>query len=308
MEPVKSSISRPETSGTRPIASLAAAAAASSEPSPRLLSDHHDDIGPASPSSEPTPAPDPVAVLRQEAQEKFGQLGQTIAEAFPTAVLNAVSGATFGGAVNPGGFKAYLDSLLVAAGNPSDPVETMLVQQLIWAHHQVGNLAGKAAHPATLQEVEVYNQALARIMAEFRRSSLALREYRSGPSPKQITVVKQQNVAAGNQNVALVDGKLDKPVEKDRNIELRTKQALLNYVEFPDNPFATTDRRTPEPVEAQRPHTGRPRKAPAGSPGPPPLEVFDGPDDADGQSDVSGQWQGPPKGSHVRARGSGGDR
>jgi hypothetical protein len=205
--------------------------------------------------SSPEPVPDRTQRIRQEAQAKYGQLGQTIAEAFPASVLNNVAGKVFKGAVNPGGFKAFLDSVLAAAGGPSDPVEIMMVQQLTWAHHHAGNLVSSAAQATTLQEVEVYNQALARIMGEFRRCSLALREYRSGASPKQITVVKQQNVAAGNQNVAMIDGKTD---SNDHDTELGSKHAKLNHVEFADSPFATPDSRTPQPVEAKRYNLGRP--------------------------------------------------
>jgi hypothetical protein len=204
---------------------------------------------PPATSLEVTSVPDSVRILRQQAQEKFGELAHNIVEAFPATVLTAVSGAMFGGAANAGGFKAHLDNILAASGNPTDPNEIMMAQQLVWSHHHVGNLVSKAALATTLQEVEVYNQALARVMAEFRRSSLALREYRSGPSPKQITVVKQQNVAAGNQNVAMVDGQ---PAENPSDIELDTTHARLNHVEFTDSPFATADRRTLEPVEAKR--------------------------------------------------------
>ncbi len=67
--------------------------------------------------------------------------------------------------------------------------------------------------------------------------------------PKQVTVVKQQNVAAGNQQVAMVDGRAE--VSADSDSELGTKQRCLTHVEFED-PFASADRRPPEPVEAPR--------------------------------------------------------
>jgi hypothetical protein len=208
--------------------------------------------------SSPEPISARTQLIRQEAQDKFGQMGQTIAEAFPAAVLNNVAGKAFKGAVNPVAFKAFLDSVLTAAGNPSDPIEIMLVQQLTWAHHHVGNLVSKAASATALQEVEVYNQALTRIMGESRRCSLALREYRSGASPKQITVVKQQNVAAGNQNVAMVDGTSDPNAENYHDSKLGSNHARLNHVESANSPFGTTDCRTPEPVEAKRHYGARP--------------------------------------------------
>jgi hypothetical protein len=94
--------------------------------SPDFLSVHCDHTGPASPPSGPSPAPDRVSILRQHAQEKFGQLAHTIAEAFPAAVLNAVSGGMFGGAANAGAFKAHLDNILAASGfTASDPANKL---------------------------------------------------------------------------------------------------------------------------------------------------------------------------------------
>lgn len=292
MRSVTSTTSSPHTSGTRPAASRATTAAAPSELSPDLLSDHRDHTGPASPPSEPAPVPDQVSILRQQAQEKFGELANTIAEAFPAAVLTAVSGAMFRGAVNAGGFKAHLDNVLAASGKPTDPNEIMLAQQLLWAHHHVGNLISKAAQATTLQEVEVYNQALARIMAEFRRSTLALRDYRSGPSPKQITLVKQQNVATGNQNVAMVDGatSTEAAAEKDRDGKLANKQPRLNHVEFSSGfpALPATDCGALEPVEVQRPDPRRARKAPASGRAQSPLEIFNGAENTNGEGQIRG--------------------
>ena len=215
------------------------------------------------------PSPNDVSALRQQAQEKFGPLGQTIAEAFPALILSTVSGATFGRAIDPCAFKAFFDSVLVAAGNPSDPVEAMLIQQLVWAHHQIGNLAGKAAHPATLQEVAIYNQALARILAEFRRSTLALRDYRSGPSAKQVTIVKQQNVA-------LVDSatRAETARKKDHDTELRSNPDRLSQAEpIPDRP---TDCGSPEPDEVPRPDHCRSPEAARNGHGEPALAALNG--------------------------------
>ena len=44
--------------------------------------------------------------------------------------------------------------------------------------------------------IEVLNAAATKLTAEIRRLCLAVREYRAPITPKNVTVVRQQNVAA----------------------------------------------------------------------------------------------------------------
>jgi hypothetical protein len=78
------------------------------------------------------------------------------------------------------GCQVYLDELTREAASGTDPIAKMLVQQLIWAYHAIGVLHVKAGTSKRAAEVTAYHAALARLMAEFRRSSLALRSYREG--------------------------------------------------------------------------------------------------------------------------------
>ena len=65
--------------------------------------------------------------------------------------------------------------MLEAAGQPTDPLEIMLIEQLLMAHHRLGMLHTKAATAATVEAGSLYNSAAVRLMAEFRKTSLALR-------------------------------------------------------------------------------------------------------------------------------------
>ena len=135
----------------------------------------------------------------------------------------------------------------------------MLIEQLVTAHSRIGDLQAEAACAATPESATAYTMAAAKLMAEFRRSSLGLREYRSPVSPKRLTVV------TGNEQVAVFEGEASSQpaAEKTSDSELGTTQRRLNHVDLA-SPFPTTDRSTPEPVEAKRLNPRRPAAAETG--------------------------------------------
>ena len=67
-----------------------------------------------------------------------------------------------------------------------------------------------------MHEATAYLGATARLTTEFRRSALALKTYRAPAPAAHLTVVRQQNVAVGDQQVALVEGgnKEQRPVPR----------------------------------------------------------------------------------------------
>ncbi len=140
---------------------------------------------------------DPALIekFRQHAQKQFGQLATQFAELFPGIILAGVLEPVFRDTFHAGAYKIYMDNLLCALGNPIDADEIMLAQQVIWGHHLVGNLVVKAAQAKTLQDVEIYNKALAQAMAECRRSILALRALRTTLTVKTLPHVEQPIVA-----------------------------------------------------------------------------------------------------------------
>lgn len=104
------------------------------------------------------------------------------------------------------GAKVYLNSFVRDAGEPTDPIELILLQQLLMAHHRVAQLHAKAEGATSPEAVKILNAAASRLLSELRRLSLAIRQYRSPVSPRQFSVVHQQNVvAAGKQQVTYVD-------------------------------------------------------------------------------------------------------
>lgn len=206
--------------------------------------------------------PNTRAERQTRTPEQCQHEARIIGEMGAAAVLMSLAGKNFGSTVGGGGFKTYWDNLLAASGNPKDPIEVMLLEQLAWCHQRLGALHCQAAEARTVEVAVAYDAAAARLMAEYRKSALALRVYRSPLIPRQVTVVKQQNLAAGDQQIALVDGGTHNEAlpEKTSNIELGSNQGLLHHVER-TNTFATADRGAPEFVEAKRLNGRRPPAA-----------------------------------------------
>ena len=122
--------------------------------------------------------------------------------AFPAAMSAAVPVAK---SIGTAAHKAYQDWFVRMAGNPSDPVEIVLLQQITLAHHRVALLHAQAEQTKSYEATKIYSTAATRLTGEVRRLALALKQYREPSGKKQFVVVRQQNVSAGGQQVAYVD-------------------------------------------------------------------------------------------------------
>ena len=138
---------------------------------------------------------------------EFQRDAAIVSELSAAGVLSVVIGKNLKSSVHPAGFKLYRDQLLKASGDPSDPLEAMMLEQIMIAHHRVLCLHAEAAQAETPELIEVLNSAASRLTAEFRRLCLAVREYRARADPRSVTLVKTQNVAGGDQKIALVDNR-----------------------------------------------------------------------------------------------------
>ena len=124
-----------------------------------------------------------------------------------------------------------MDDVLKAAGAPSDPMEKMLIEQITLAHHRILTLHADAAQAEAPELIEVLNTAASKLTAEFRRLCLSLKEYRAPVSAKNVTVV-QQNVAGGDQRIALVDQRQSNatPEKIESNPELLNQKAITHEI------------------------------------------------------------------------------
>ena len=104
------------------------------------------------------------------------------------------------------GAKLYLEAVLAEAGRPADPVERILLEQMVMAHHRLSLLNTMTLSAKSPQMVTAINTAATRLLGEIRRLALAIRQYRLPPGQRSFSIVHQQNVVAkGEQTVQYVD-------------------------------------------------------------------------------------------------------
>jgi hypothetical protein len=127
--------------------------------------------GPAAEAAPAAAAP-PEAAGRRPAEEQAVIARRAI---LPAALASAFGMDRF---IESVGFRRYLDDVLKDAGNPTDPVEIMLLEQLTVSHLRAAQLQGHAGQAVGLEAIAVYNAAAARLTAEFRKTVLTLKEYR----------------------------------------------------------------------------------------------------------------------------------
>ncbi|MBM4072097.1 MAG: hypothetical protein FJ271_24700 [Planctomycetes bacterium] len=145
-------------------------------------------------------------------------------------------------------FKLYLDDIMKSAGNPTDPIERMLIEQLVLAHHNIGRLHVAAATARNAEEANVYNAATARLTAEFRRSALALRTYRM-PLAEKPRSRPSHNGAGISVNGSRSAEKQGKAARTVCSTELTSNNRLNGYFHERAEPQAPGGRKS-EPVEA----------------------------------------------------------
>lgn len=162
-------------------------------------------------------------------------------------------------------FEVYREKLFEASGCPTDPIECMLIEQIALAHHQIGLLYREVALAGDNNAIDTLHRAAARLLGEFRRSVLALKQYREPARDPHVTVVRQQNVAQ-SQQVAYVErgaGSEDihqptphtAPQKKTRQDEQGSNSHVAIEQRPPEVPFTqpqTRRRWNVEPATAKR--------------------------------------------------------
>jgi hypothetical protein len=75
--------------------------------------------------------------------------------------------------------RAYLDKILQECGNPSDPVEVMVLKHLVLANFRAAQLQGDAANTKSLEGQRMLNCAGVKFLSEFRSLVQTLVNYRA---------------------------------------------------------------------------------------------------------------------------------
>ena len=140
-----------------------------------------------------TPQPPIVHDLQKGIQIlRYGIAAISQFESMGSSSLNTVSAASH--------IRAF-EQIRADAGVVNNPMEQILVDGAMLAHVQAARLMSKAEGQPP-EVAEVYHNASAKYLGETRKLALALKEFRSPVVAKQVTVVQQQNVAHGDQQVA----------------------------------------------------------------------------------------------------------
>jgi hypothetical protein len=80
--------------------------------------------------------------------------------------------------IGASGCRVFLDEMIQESGNPSDPVEIMLLEQLAMCHQYSIQMQALSKKAEGAEAIELYLSGAARLSGEFRKTALALKEYR----------------------------------------------------------------------------------------------------------------------------------
>ena len=166
-------------------------------------------------NDKPQPPPIPAGLTAEEKQEFLKNHGYAynLKHKLAASYVYAAAATVAGSHLPAESCVVYLNQILDEAGQPKDPVERMLLEQIVMAHHHVGRLHVRATMAESPDHIKAYNAAAANLLRELCQAVVALKKYREPAASKKFTVVKQQNVAK-RQQVAFVD--------KESSAELET--------------------------------------------------------------------------------------
>ncbi len=127
---------------------------------------------PGKPATKPQP-PQPTI------EEIIAQQAANLKDVTGAAQLYIAVTASIAPHITTEAFKLYRQKLMEQAGSPTDPIEIMLIEQIALAHFHIGRLHLKSCSTAQAQLAVAFADAATRLTAEFRRSALALEDYRA---------------------------------------------------------------------------------------------------------------------------------
>ncbi len=133
------------------------------------------------PPAAPVPPPGGLDAARHAAAQRSASHAEALKEGVFPAIMAAALG--LGPAFDAAAYKAYLAGVLRGLGDPEDPVERMLAEQLCLAHFRAAQLHAGAGNASGLEATKLLNAAAARMLGEFRRTALCLKAYRTAGVP-----------------------------------------------------------------------------------------------------------------------------
>lgn len=128
-------------------------------------------------SGQPPPGLDQAKHARAQRAAKGAELLRE--GIFPALMASAVG---FDNFVETSAFKVYLERFLNDLGNPKNPIERLLAEQMALLHFRVAQLHVDAAQAKSCEAIKMLNSATARLLGEFRRGALTLQALRTPPT------------------------------------------------------------------------------------------------------------------------------
>lgn len=213
------------------------------------------------PTSEPSPAgrrPAPQSALSIEPEDvppTRQQQRHILRDAAAAIALHRVHGIPD---IEPGVAGEVMGQILAEARKTQDPIEAMLVEQLVLIHYRLARLHREAADARTIEQIKVYNAVATRLTAEFRRLALAVRAYRQPPAARSFTVVKLRNErtgAAGEQQTYA-----DESPAQEHEASFSSRRARLTNIDGDES-----NEHSPQPPARGRRSNQRPFATPVGT-------------------------------------------
>ena len=125
-------------------------------------------------------AGEPGASTSQPTPEMIVEAGaDNLRDATAAGQIYAALLSTFPSRIPAESFRVYRDRLIRDSGNPTDPIEIMALEQIAIAHFHIGRLFVKACSMENHKLATAYTDAATRLFAEFRRTILALEDFRA---------------------------------------------------------------------------------------------------------------------------------
>ena len=99
-------------------------------------------------------------------------------------------------------YKVMLDEMVRDLGDPTDPLQRMLAEQLVIAHHVCGRLQARAAMHENCNNMDIFLRGAVRMMTEFRKHATIFSELRS-KMPSQRSANAERNLESPNPGAAV---------------------------------------------------------------------------------------------------------
>ena len=130
-------------------------------------------------SPSPSPAPAKPAAVKEETPAEIlsaRDRAENFRKGSGAIYLGNISGAVMRGTDDPEMMVHYLHGLTADCNAHTNPMQRLLVEQIACAHHRIASMHCNAANAKTPESMVAYNAAAARLMAELRKSMLALQQ------------------------------------------------------------------------------------------------------------------------------------